>query len=199
LTAQNNQGRNALLAALREHHEEVGIQLITAGVPVNVQDTASFTPLYAAAQDGRITVVNFLIAAGAEVDTICRDGMTALNWTSSLGHMRVIDALLTAGANPNIASKDGWTPLMKAVNVVNKALIQKLFAAPADINAVNNEGHNILDIARIKGNNEIIDIVEKKFAADERARYAPIREGSQRAVKTIKTISFKNRNTPLGS
>ncbi len=199
LTAQNNQGRNALLAALREHHEDVGIQLITAGVPVNVRDKFQFTPIYAAVQDGRDNVVKLLIAAGAEVNTQHTDGITPLGWAVALGHEKVFDVLLAAKADPNIASTDGMTPLIRAVGLFRKSMIDKLFDAGADIYAVDKTGKDIFDFARMQGDQDRIDYIEKKFAAHEKKSYAPIREGTQRAVKTLKTISFKNRNTPLSS
>lgn len=197
LKAQNHFQQNALLVALREHHEDVAIQLITAGVPVNVTDKFGLSPMYLAAQDGREKTIKLLVAAGADVNTANKDGCTSLNIAAGLGHMRAVDELISAKADVNIGDKHGWTPLMRAVNLGNQAMIQKLLNAGADLRAQNKEGESILDVARMQGKNEVIDIIEKKLAADEDARYAPIVKGTLREVKTIKTISFKPR-TPVG-
>jgi ankyrin repeat protein len=137
------------------------------------------------------------VAAGADVDVQNKSGVTALTWAAGLGHNKVVHELIQAKADVNIADNESWTALMRAVNNGNKEAMDQLLKAGADPRAVNQQGESILDIARMQGKDDVIDIIEKKLSADEDAHYAPIVKGTLHEVKTIKTISFKPR-TPAG-
>ena len=59
------------------------------------------TPLIAAADRGRVEVVDFLLAHGAEVDAKMDDGSTALIAAAISGHKDVVALLIAAGADLN--------------------------------------------------------------------------------------------------
>ena len=88
-------------------------------------------------------------------------------WSSS----HIIPILLKAGANPNVASEGNRTPLMGAcflrenVPTEKRALcVKALFQSDllyVDPRQRNSFGESALDLARIRGYEESIQIIEK--------------------------------------
>jgi len=78
------------------------------------------TPLFMAAQEGHVKIVNALLKAGANVDAVrVKDSVTPLLMAVQEGHVEIITLLLKAGANVNAAvSRQGkWNSLRSYVRV----------------------------------------------------------------------------------
>lgn len=88
--------------------------LYLAGANVNSL-SASGTPLFLAAGEGRLNAVRYLLDEGADVNLTGGNGSTALTEATYYGHLPVIKELLLRGANVNVVSTDG-TPLDIAIN-----------------------------------------------------------------------------------
>lgn len=105
----------ALFSAIREGHEDMAELLIDSGVPIAVQGDTQETPLYWAAQYGRLRAVKLLLAKGASINASTREGRTPLGTAIEHGYIGIVETLIAAGADVNVRDKSGRTLLMEAV------------------------------------------------------------------------------------
>lgn len=83
---------------------------------VSVCDQATSTPLFMAAQEGRLEVVQALLEHKALIDVAQSDtGATPLSTATHFGHLEVVRTLVEAGADVNqCRTDDGASPLFTA-------------------------------------------------------------------------------------
>ena len=86
-------GNTALDAAVAANHADVVRVLLAAGAESNVRDSADYTPLHKAAQNGNLEVVRLLVDHGADVAAVRKGGGTALDEATTKGHAEVADFL----------------------------------------------------------------------------------------------------------
>ncbi|OEU14952.1 ankyrin [Fragilariopsis cylindrus CCMP1102] len=137
---------------------------------VNEEDDNGMTPLIEACISGDERIVRLLLDSGAKSQLWCAKH-TPLRGAAICGHHHIIPILLNAGANPNLVSEGNRTPLMGAcflrenVPKEKRALcVKALFDCyPLDLDPTrrNSFGESALDLARIRGYEESIQILEK--------------------------------------
>lgn len=109
-----------LFAAIEKGDAEKIENLIKQGVPLNVKNDRSQTPLLAAARVGCLEMVEHLLAAAegrATVDQADGDGETPLYTAAKAGHLEVVQCLLATAegrATVNQVNQDGVAPLVAA-------------------------------------------------------------------------------------
>ena len=140
LNIVDEHGSNILMRhfyAWTDDKEHMMFSLIQAGCNINTRNGAGLTPLLAAVEFMRPTMVEALIAHGADINCLDVDNQTPLyylagNWVYSENECTQIAKLfLDGGANPNISH-----PLSKAAASGHVEFIQLLLAYGADINTV---------------------------------------------------------------
>lgn len=115
-------------------------ELLDQGAPINATYEAdSRTVLHAAAQAGRVEVVQLLIKKGANVNARTSKGCTPLHLAAGYGHAPAAAALLECGASLDATDDQGWTPLHHAARGGRTALIRLLLDAGASINALSTD------------------------------------------------------------
>ena len=95
-------GNTSLHIAAENGHADVAERLIQVGVPVDLRDSANYTPLHMAAQKGYLSVARKLIKYGAKIDASTRWGETPLSFAVRGSHREMIDLLLLCGADPGL-------------------------------------------------------------------------------------------------
>ncbi len=109
--------------------EEIKGRVAAEQIDVTQPFRDGITPLYLAAQNNSLTVVQYFLDAGADVNvrTTGEYGDTILHaavWTKDL---RVVQVLLERGADPMATNSKGWTPLRLArYHVRGKEMLQLL-------------------------------------------------------------------------
>ncbi len=89
----------------------------------------------------------------------------------------VVLTLIDMGARPDAKDpQTGRTPLMIAVDNGCRGVIVALLSHGADIHTRANNGKSVLDLAREKGQSEIVDLLERAHQANQ--EYLPGRTGS---------------------
>jgi ankyrin repeat protein len=145
LTARTKDGWTALHSAVvnahtgyRAHESEVLnkiIDLINAGIDVEVSDINGRTALHWAAWQGynhfvdgkfqvEADVVDVLIEMGAEINSVDNFGNTPLHYASTMGYEEIVYALVKAGAKKDIANDSGQKPIDLAIE---KALSNTIY------------------------------------------------------------------------
>ncbi|XP_032372349.1 uncharacterized protein LOC116689823 isoform X2 [Etheostoma spectabile] len=115
-------GENLLHKACKKNDLEQVKMLIQAGININMEDYAGWTPLHEASL-GDEAVVKELLKAGANVNARSCDGVTPLNDAVMAGNYQVVKLLLQHGANPSDRTVGGQSALDMAEDETMKELL----------------------------------------------------------------------------
>lgn len=72
--------------------------LVEAGADVNARQHGGYTALHAAAQNGRIEIVDLLLDRGADPNAATEDGRRPVDFARERGHAEVVERLRAKGA-----------------------------------------------------------------------------------------------------
>jgi len=90
------------------------------------------TPLFIAAQQGHIAVVDALLEKNVNPNQAKLNGATPLLVAAQNGHPEIVKALLKNAANPSLAMSDGTTPLFIAAQNDRVHIVEYLLLHGAD-------------------------------------------------------------------
>jgi ankyrin repeat protein len=102
---------------------------------VNATQPDGATPLFWAAHEDDLAIVDLLIRAGAKVNAADDTGVTPLYLACTNRNALMVQKLLASGANPNAALQNGETPLMNCARTGSAASVKALIAAGAMVDA----------------------------------------------------------------
>lgn len=150
--ACNNGGNLEIVKLLVEH-----------GADVNAKDYENFIPLQMAIQNSLTKIAEILITYGSSVNTIDSErGHSPLLDSIYYKQFGLVPLLLEKGAKVNIIDKlKVGTPLHLAVHWKNKETVILLLSHSADLTVKNKDGLTPLELAKKKGDKEIIELLEK--------------------------------------
>lgn len=129
--------------------------LVEAGLPIdtrNGEDGA--TALHTAAFFGQKRAVRWLLDHGAPLDAQDDDGRTPLMSALSLNNLDVAEVLLQRGANPDARDADEEPILLQSGRTPAHA--ELLIAKGADLQAVDGDGRNLLHVAALRGDENMV-------------------------------------------
>jgi ankyrin repeat protein len=164
-------------------HIEVTGYLIEQNVDVNGVcswsvgglSSVQATPLWVAAWSGNIEEIEFLAKKGGDIKYKANDGGTLLHAAAMNGHANVIKYLVERGLNleeraqcPNAHPMvRGWrniTPLGVAANYGQLRAVQALAEAGADVNAAFEDKWNVLALAIVSRQKDVVVYLLEKGA-----------------------------------
>ena len=152
-------------------HEKVVSALLRYGAnPDSTQE--GMTPLFLAAEKGRMDVLKLLLAAGADL-TVAGEkyGNLPVHQACFGGQTEAALALLDAGDFLEARNKAGFTPLLVAARGGYDDLVLTLLERGADTDAANKEGWGALHLACYYGNGKMVPAL-LAAKADPNARKA---------------------------
>jgi uncharacterized protein len=91
--ATNGSGYNALTGSVTSGHTEIVSWLLEKGANPNYRYGPSYTPLLAAAANGRLDILKLLLAQGADLKATSNDGKSALSIATERNHSAVVEFL----------------------------------------------------------------------------------------------------------
>ena len=112
------------------------------------------TPLYQAASQGHLPMVQELLRLGCGVNRPSKDNESPLWIASRRGHLKVCSALIDARAAINAQCLLGEFPLYKAAEFGHVRVVELLLGAGADLDLVDTNGGSALDVARAGGSGD---------------------------------------------
>jgi ankyrin repeat protein len=147
LSACNQEGENALLAAAKADRETIKI-LLKAGADPNSKKKAGVTALMIASDYAAGSSIKLLVKAGADVNARDKEGKTALMRVAG-SNSTAVKALIKAGASLDLQTKAGKTAVMyAAVNPSNRkwksSSLKSLIQAGANLTLEDRQGHSAL-------------------------------------------------------
>ena len=152
INAQLDNGCTPLMIALSQRHHECARYLLSKQANNNIPSGDFLTPLYIAAQDGDIVMVELLIAQKAIIDVPAKGNQTPLliaitcdDGNDGDNRINIVTMLLDAGADPNIQEQQlGLTPLMEAIAKKNYVVAELLLKKGALVNTPRKGGGTAL-------------------------------------------------------
>jgi len=181
INSKNSEGNSALhIATVQGNIEKVRL-LLQHGAEVNVVNNLWLTPLHYAVNCGWNEIVQMLLDHGAKVNALNNFDFTPLHYAANQGEIKIAKLLIEKRAPLNIQNMFGQTPLHCASNhkhfkfncedcrsqykycsvshgriEVVKLLIEK----GAKLYLEDEDGCTALDLARNKGFEEVVNLLE---------------------------------------
>lgn len=109
-------------------------RLVDAGVHATARNKLGETPLYFAAEKGRLEMVRMLIARGADARALTPTGESPLHAAAMIESAALTTTLVEAGADIDLANSEGETPLHWAAMTGTFLAVKALVDAGADLN-----------------------------------------------------------------
>ncbi|XP_067659864.1 putative ankyrin repeat protein RF_0381 [Haliotis asinina] len=163
-TMLHNACRRGTLAQVRQilSHELVDI---------NSRGKCGWTPVMIAAECGRRKLVDLLVKRGGDLSLTDDDGNTVLHVASVKGHFKIVRYILSRETvDVNIAGQCNRTAVMAAARFGHRKVFDLLVKNGSDLTTVDSDGNNILHIACIGGNVEIVKHILSKVNVDINSR-----------------------------
>ncbi|XP_040309681.1 ankyrin repeat and SOCS box protein 3 isoform X5 [Herpailurus yagouaroundi] len=121
-------GWNALHQATFQENGEIIKLLLKKGADKECQDDFGITPLFVAAQYGKLESLSILISSGANVNCQALDEATPLFIAAQEGHTECVELLLSSGADPDLyCNEDDWQlPIHAAAQMGHTEILELL-------------------------------------------------------------------------
>ena len=149
-----------LINAAYNGKTEVLENAIDEGANINLKSKKGGVCLLSyAAGAGHGLTVYMLLNKGANINEIDDAGWSALHFAASNGHNNVINMLTKFNVNLNMQNKDGWTALMYAAFYNHESAVKALLESGARTNIALTNGLDVMAIAKNKGHNKIISLL----------------------------------------
>ncbi|NXT61055.1 ASB3 protein, partial [Chaetops frenatus] len=126
-------GWNSLHQASFQGSTAIMQMLLEKGAGKDCRDDFGITPLFVAAQYGRLESLQLLLSHGADVNCQAKDKATPLLIAAQEGHLDCVKLLLAAGADPNLyCSEDNWQLPINAAAEMGHAKVLELLIPVTD-------------------------------------------------------------------
>ncbi|WP_272687415.1 ankyrin repeat domain-containing protein [Providencia sp. PROV149] len=161
--------RTPLMAATHANQIEVAQFLIEQGANVNARDAIQDSPYLYAGARGLQEILEMTLAHGADLKSTNRYGGTALIPAAERGHVKTVQTLIDAGVDVNHVNRLGWTALIEAIILGDgsekyAAIVTQLIKGGADVNLADASGKSPLALAKQKGYDNLVEILENSGA-----------------------------------
>lgn len=152
-------GTTALIVAATAGHTEVAALLLEHGADPAARDSGGGSPLVNATFFGRTDTARLLLSKLPTLEK--QDGEELLMLAAGLGHAEIVGGLLDHGVNVNGRGLKQRTALMAAAAFNKPDAVRMLLSRGADTTVTDEDGNTALTVARDKGNDEVVALLEK--------------------------------------
>ena len=147
----------------------IKILLEKKGVDINKIYGGTTILLYACYKNVEINFIKYLVSKGANVNDKNKIEETSLMMASYFGNNDVVEFLISKGANVNSKNIKGLDSLMYACQLENnKDIVEFLLRNGANIYEKANNGDNSLIFATSKGNIDVVNLLLKEDAKNNK-------------------------------
>lgn len=168
--AVDREEATAILHAARGGHLDVVRALIAEGVDIDAQDQTCSNPFLFGCIADDLALVRTMAEAGADLKRLTRMGGNGLTPSAEKGHLEVVRYLLeSTRINVNLTNNLGWTALIETIILgdggpVRQQIVELLLAHGAKPGMSDPWGSSPADLARERGYDEIVAILERHQA-----------------------------------
>ena len=192
INLRNGQGQTALHRASSRYGIDTMRLLLKHGPDVNALDNSGSTPLHVANSE---KAVRLLLEHGANSNLQNGQGQTALHKASLRGYPDILHLMLNHGAEVDAQDNDGSTPLHLMISKVSmnseapddseafddskvvidleslREVIKRLLEHGASVHRVNNRGETPLQVAAVRGLQEITGLLSMNVQSEGTASH----------------------------
>lgn len=148
-----------LTLASQGNKEDIVSYLINRGADVNLENEAGMTPLISAVRFDRIGNIKILLSKGADINYKNKYGNNAVMFAAADSNSETLELLINSRGDVNSRNSMKQTPLMAAVTACNIEKVEILLKRGADVNNRDIDGKTAVMIAREKGYQDIIAVL----------------------------------------
>ena len=171
LNARDSNGRTPLHVAVFAGQREAIKALVKHGADINLLDKDRYDGVTIAAVANDEDTLRMLLAlvASAKQITSRYDG-SALIAAAHLGHAGVVKQLITAGAPLDLVNNLHWTAAIETVVLGDggprhQQILRALIDAGTNLQLTDRQGNTPLQLARSRGYQEMVDMLERAGTA----------------------------------
>jgi ankyrin repeat protein len=212
INAKDIRSKTPLHVAVIDNRVEISKYLITKGAEVNAKDGDGKSALHHATINENLELVQALVSGGAHVNIKDKFNRISLHYAADKGYLEIVKHLISKGSEidtkaafylqvGSIELTLGCTPLHIAARNDHLEVVKYLVSQGADVNLKNNEDNNALDLAKNRGNQEIVAFLEsseelaqiskaKKTVAETPVKQAPPKESIKTKHRPYPDIDF---------
>ena len=162
---KNELGEPRLFEAAAAGRSERDLQLLLdAKADIRDVDKEGSSPLFVAARNGHINIIETLFKAKADVNVLNHKGQTPAWIAARNGQRPCLDLLIKLHADVNIVDRDGASPAMVAAQRGRHQILELLLQEGANSNAREELGCTAAFLAAHSGHARCIDVLEKAGA-----------------------------------
>ncbi|XP_067670056.1 serine/threonine-protein phosphatase 6 regulatory ankyrin repeat subunit A-like [Haliotis asinina] len=168
LSLVNEDGNNVLhIACIHGSASIVNLLLLKHAVDINGRGKYGRTPVMLAAEFGHSNVFELLVQHGADVRLRDDDGNNILHISCSGDNVTIINLVLVNHmADINSRGHNGRTSLMWAVERGQMGVFNFLVRKGADVTLVDDDGDNVLHVASVVGDADMVKHIISKNVVD---------------------------------
>jgi len=170
IDTRDGHGRTALMVAAYLRHYDMARALIDAGADVNALDADRYDVITIAAVADDPEILRIVLEAGGDPTLVTSpyDGTTLIA-AAHLGHDEVVRILIEAGAPLDHVNNLAWTALIESIVLGDGGprhvrSLQAIVEGGADVNLADGRGVRPLTLARQRGYDEMVQILESHGA-----------------------------------
>ncbi len=159
-------GETALFLAAHRGHVKVVHFLLSNGADINASNEAQETPLYIAAFQCCVEVVQRLLEQpNVNINQSDKENRTPLYIAAYKGCLSIVNLLLDNGADPNLVkSVDERSPLIHAALHGHLEIVISLLDKGANINKADRQGTTPLIAATIRHHTKVVEVLMQRGA-----------------------------------
>jgi ankyrin repeat protein len=171
INARDRFGNTILNIAIYRGHTLLAELLINEGANIHATDQNGMTPLHVSVFTGCTTVSELLVNLGADLNFQDTFGSTALHWATMSNRIDFFELLVIKTIDSRVSRLCALNNVesfnsFKSSSLFDRNLLQHILGyGDLEINIQNNQGKTPLDIAREKGDSQIVEILESIISA----------------------------------
>lgn len=166
IDAQDPDGRTPLMIAVQKNNLDLATLLMEKGADLNIRDNTMLSPWLCAGANGFHKILEKALEFSPDIKSTNRFGGTVLLPSSEKGYLKTVEVGIKAGVPVNHVNDLGWSALQEAVILGNESflycdIVRKLMENGALPHEKDNDGNSPIEIAKKRGNEKILSILEQ--------------------------------------
>ncbi|MBN2694648.1 ankyrin repeat domain-containing protein [bacterium] len=157
INVKNQLGETPLIVAVKNSKTDIAKAILSKYPQVNIQDNSGMTALMHAIDVKNIIMVTELVKK-SDLKIKDNSGYSAIFHAVASGDETIVNYLLTSKAPINDIDNSGNTPIAIATWQQRVNIVRVLIRFNADLKIRNSSGSSVLDLAKQKGNSELINL-----------------------------------------
>ncbi|XP_067653211.1 serine/threonine-protein phosphatase 6 regulatory ankyrin repeat subunit B-like [Haliotis asinina] len=164
-SAVNRNGDNILHVACKLDREEIVKHVLKLHtLDINCRGDKGKTPLLVSAEYSTYGVFKLLLKGGANLSAVDNDGNSILHFASMGENEEIVKHILKLHVvDINCRGSKGMTPLLLAARQSTFGVFELLLDSGADPSVVNSDGDNVLHLACVQGDEDIVKYADGKW------------------------------------